>query len=116
MRPSPLQFGDLDNPANFAVQYCGQRLKLSRIPTELLFLLAARAGQLVTYQEAFEAIWRKGVVIEVQASLYTAVRKLRRALGRICAAAFHRNRRAQGLSLHRTGQPPRLATEYTGFK
>jgi TolB-like protein len=54
---------------------------LGRIPTELLFLLAARAGQLVTYQEAFEAIWRKGIVIEVQASLYTAVRKLRRALG-----------------------------------
>ncbi len=82
MRPSPLQFGDLElDPANFAIQYRGQRLKLGRIPTELLFLLAARAGQLVTYQEAFEAIWRKGIVIEVQASLYTAVRKLRRALG-----------------------------------
>jgi TolB-like protein len=82
MRPSPLQFGDLElDPANFAIQYRGQRLKLGRIPTELLFLLAARAGQLVTYQEAFETVWRQGIVIEVQASLYTAVRKLRRALG-----------------------------------
>jgi cholera toxin transcriptional activator len=81
MRPSPLQFGDLElDPANFEIQYRGQRLNLGRIPTELLFLLAAKAGQLVTYQEAFESIWRQGIVIEVQASLYTAVRKLRRAL------------------------------------
>lgn len=82
MRPSPLQFGDLElDPANFEIRYRGRRLKLGRIPTELLFLLAARSGQLVTYQEAFEAVWRQGIVIEVQASLYTAVRKLRRALG-----------------------------------
>jgi TolB-like protein/Tfp pilus assembly protein PilF len=82
MRPSPLQFGDLElDPANFEIQYRGRRLKLGRIPTELLFLLAAKAGQLVTYQEAFESVWRQGIVIEVQASLYTAVRKLRRALG-----------------------------------
>ena len=86
MRPSPLQFGDLElDPGNFAIQYRGRRLKLGRIPTELLFLLAARAGQLVTYQEAFESIWRQGIVIEVQASLYTAVRKLRRALGEVPA-------------------------------
>ncbi len=82
MRPGPLQFGDLElDPANFEIQYRGRRLKLGRIPSELLFLLAARAGQLVTYQEAFETIWRQGIVIEVQGSLYTAVRKLRRALG-----------------------------------
>jgi cholera toxin transcriptional activator len=86
MRPGPLQFGDLElDPANFEIKYRGRRLKLGRIPTELLFLLAARAGQLVTYQEAFESVWRQGIVIEVQASLYTAVRKLRRALGEVPA-------------------------------
>ena len=82
MSPIPLQFGDLElDPGNFEIKYRGQRLRLGRIPSELLFLLAARAGQLVTYQEAFESIWRRGIVIEVEASLYTAVRKLRRALG-----------------------------------
>jgi TolB-like protein len=81
MRPSPQQFGDLElDPANFEIRYRGQRLKLGRIPAELLFLLAARSGQLVTYQEAFESVWRRGIVIEVQASLHTAVRRLRRAL------------------------------------
>jgi TolB-like protein/Flp pilus assembly protein TadD len=81
MPQAPMQFGELEmDPANFEVRYQGARLKLGRIPLELLFLLAARAGQLVTYREAFEVVWGKGVVIEVQAALYTAVRKLRRAL------------------------------------
>jgi TolB-like protein len=79
---SPLRFGDLElDPANFDVRHQGRPLKLGRIPLELLYLLAGRAGQLVTYEEAFESVWGKGVVIEVQAALYTAIRKLRRALG-----------------------------------
>lgn len=82
MPQGPQRFGDLElDPANFQVRYQGAPLKLDRIPSELLFLLAARAGQLVTYQQAFEAIWGRHVVIEMDAALYTAVRKLRRALG-----------------------------------
>ncbi len=82
MPETPMRFGELEmDPANFEVRYQGARLKLGRIPLELLFLLAARAGQLVTYREAFDVVWGKGVVIEVQAALYTAVRKVRRALG-----------------------------------
>jgi TolB-like protein len=81
MAPSPSQFDDLElDPANFEVRHKGVPLRIGRIPLELLFLLARRAGRLVTYQEAFEAVWGKGVVIEVEAALYTAVRKLRRAL------------------------------------
>jgi adenylate cyclase len=77
-----MKFGELEmDPENFEVRYQGARLKLGRIPLDLLFLLAARVGQLVTYREAFEAVWGKGVVIEVQAALYTAIRKIRRALG-----------------------------------
>src|SRR6202050_3941572 len=76
------RYGDLElDPANFEVRLRGRRVKLDRIPLELLLVLAARAGQLVKYQEAFEAVWGKGVVIEVESALYTAIRKVRRALG-----------------------------------
>jgi len=53
---------------------------LQRVPLELLSLLLERHGQLVTRQEILERVWGKGVFVDGQTSIDTAVRKLRRAL------------------------------------
>jgi len=79
--PSILKFGlfELDR-RNFELRRDGQPVKLDRIPLELLCFLVENAGTLVTREQAIERVWGKGVFIE-EASLYTAVRKVRRALG-----------------------------------
>lgn len=66
---------------NFELRRNGESLKLDRTPLELLFLLVENAGSLVTHEEAIERVWGKEVFIEAETSLYTAVRKIRRALG-----------------------------------
>ncbi len=55
-------------------------VKLERIPLELLFLLVNRRGQVVTREEILEHVWGKGVFLDSENSINTAVRKVRRAL------------------------------------
>ncbi|MFZ1886783.1 MAG: AAA family ATPase [Candidatus Binataceae bacterium] len=58
----------------------GAVVPLQRIPLELLCLLVERRGRLVTREEILERVWGKGVFVDSEASINTAVRKLRRAL------------------------------------
>jgi adenylate cyclase len=58
----------------------GQLVRLERIPLELLCLLVERWGQVVTRDEILERIWGKGVFIDGENAINTAVRKIRRAL------------------------------------
>ena len=53
---------------------------LQRIPFELLCLLVERRGQLVTREEILERVWGKGVFVDSENSINTAVRKVRQAL------------------------------------
>jgi DNA-binding winged helix-turn-helix (wHTH) protein len=53
---------------------------LQRVPLELLSFLVERRGQLVTRKEILERVWGKGVFLDGETSINTAVRKLRRAL------------------------------------
>ena len=53
---------------------------LQRIPLELLCLLIERRGQLVTREEILERVWGKGVFVDSENSINTAVRKVRQAL------------------------------------
>jgi DNA-binding winged helix-turn-helix (wHTH) protein/predicted ATPase len=53
---------------------------LQRIPLELLCLLVEHSGKLVTRAEILERVWGKGVFIDSENSINTAVRKVRRAL------------------------------------
>ena len=53
---------------------------LQRIPLELLCMLVERRGQLVTREEILERVWGKGVFVDSENSINTAVRKVRRAL------------------------------------
>jgi len=55
-------------------------IPLQRIPLELLCLLVERRGQLVTREEIIERVWGKGVFVDSETSINTAVPKLRRAL------------------------------------
>lgn len=57
----------------------GQAVMLEHKPLELLRALLERAGEVVSKDELLEAAW-PGVVV-VEASLPTAIRKLRKALG-----------------------------------
>ena len=58
----------------------GRPLKLERIPLDLLFLLIERREELVTREEILERIWGKGVFLDVDNAINSAVRKIRRAL------------------------------------
>lgn len=82
MSPRIFHFGPFQlDPENFELRRSGCRIKLHRTPLELLLLLVSRAGKLVTHEEAVESVWGKGVFIETESALYTAIRKIRRALG-----------------------------------
>src|SRR6516225_6548747 len=54
---------------------------LQRIPLELLCLLVERRGRVVTREEILERVWGKGVFVDSETSINTAIRKIRRALG-----------------------------------
>lgn len=60
----------------------GTRLiKMERLPMELLLLLLSRRGSVVSRSEIVERLWGKDVYLDVESSVNTVVRKLRRALG-----------------------------------
>jgi len=76
-----IRFGDfeLDRSA-YELRRGGTALHLQRIPFQLLSLLVERRGQLVTREEILERVWGKGVFVDSENSVNTAVRKIRRAL------------------------------------
>ncbi|HVN29657.1 MAG TPA: AAA family ATPase, partial [Candidatus Binataceae bacterium] len=75
------QFGDFEaDRGAYELRRDGRPLKLERIPLDLLFLLLERRGQLVTREEILERIWGKGIFLDVDNAINSAVRKLRRAL------------------------------------
>jgi DNA-binding winged helix-turn-helix (wHTH) protein len=75
------RFGDFElDPSAYQLRRNGQIVHLERIPLELLNLLTERSGQVVTREEILEHIWGKGVFIDTESSINTAVRKIRRAL------------------------------------
>jgi TolB-like protein len=77
-----IQFGPFElDPENFQLRRDGKPVRMEKAPLELLFVLAGRAGRLVSQSEAAELVWGKDVHIETGSALYTAVRKIRQALG-----------------------------------
>jgi TolB-like protein/DNA-binding winged helix-turn-helix (wHTH) protein/tetratricopeptide (TPR) repeat protein len=81
-RSGPIRFGDfeLDVPA-YELRKGGRAVRLERMAMDLLMLLVDRAGQLVTRDEIVARLWGHDVFVEVDASVNTLVRKVRRALG-----------------------------------
>jgi TolB-like protein/DNA-binding winged helix-turn-helix (wHTH) protein len=80
--PRPIRFGgDLElDPAAYQLRRAGRRLKLERIPLDILLLLAERPGHLVTREQIAERIWGKDTFLDVDNSLNGAIRKIRQVL------------------------------------
>lgn len=81
--PSGLaRFADFELDAGRYELRRGDRvLKLEKIPMELLTLLVESNGQLVTRDQIIERIWGKGVFLDTEHGINTAIRKIRLALG-----------------------------------
>lgn len=76
------RFGEFElDVAAYALRRAGQRIKLEKIPMEVLILLVRRAGILVNRAEVQAALWGSDVFVDQDAAVNTAVRKIRRALG-----------------------------------
>ena len=81
MSSGAIRFGPFElDPANYQLRRSGSPVKIERIPMDLLLLLAARAGQLVTRDEIVAGIWGEGVALDVDNAVNSAIRKIRRAL------------------------------------
>src|SRR5215475_2980271 len=76
-----LRFEDFElDRAAYRLRQDGVAVRLERIPFELLCLLVERRGEVVTREEILDRVWGKGVFVDGENSINTAVRKIRRAL------------------------------------
>lgn len=64
----------------FVLRRSAERIKLERIPMELLILLVQNAGALVGRSQ-LQALWGPEIYVEHDSSINTAIRKIRQALG-----------------------------------
>jgi TolB-like protein/DNA-binding winged helix-turn-helix (wHTH) protein len=75
-------FGDFKVDCDrFELTRAGRTLKLERKPMELLILLAAGNGHLVTRTEIIESLWDSEVFVDTEHGINTAIRKIRQVLG-----------------------------------
>jgi Tol biopolymer transport system component/DNA-binding winged helix-turn-helix (wHTH) protein len=80
--PSPVfEFGrfklDIDG---YELRRVGRKIKLQRVPMDLLILLVERKGMLVTREEIASRVWDGDGFVDTQSSINTAIRKIRQAL------------------------------------
>jgi TolB-like protein/DNA-binding winged helix-turn-helix (wHTH) protein/Flp pilus assembly protein TadD len=76
-----VRFGDFVlDVAAYELRRNGRRVRLERQPMDLLILLVARRGQLLSRGEIADALWGKDVFVDVENGVNTAIRKLRQAL------------------------------------
>src|SRR3984893_12440328 len=75
------RFEDFElDPSSYRLRHKDRIVRLERVPFELLCLLVERSGQLITREEILERVWGKGVFVDSESSINSAVRKIRRAL------------------------------------
>jgi len=78
----PLAFGPFEvNPAADELLRDGIRLRLPGQPFQILLLLLARPGEVVTREELRDRIWKEGTFVDFEHGLNAAMNKLRRTLG-----------------------------------
>jgi DNA-binding winged helix-turn-helix (wHTH) protein len=76
-----LQFNDTElDVGRYEIRRNGRTLRLERLPMELLILLASRKGELVTREQVIEHLWGKGVHLDADQGINTAIRKIRLCL------------------------------------
>lgn len=67
----------------------GTRIKLQSKPEQILEILISRPGELVKREDICEQLWPRGVFVDVESGLNTAVNRLRSALGDIAETPFY---------------------------
>jgi TolB-like protein/DNA-binding winged helix-turn-helix (wHTH) protein/Flp pilus assembly protein TadD len=76
-----LRFGDFElDEAAYELRRLGRPVKLGRQPMELLLLLVAQRGQLVSRSDIIDRLWGKDVFVDVDTGVNTAISKIRQAL------------------------------------
>jgi TolB-like protein/DNA-binding winged helix-turn-helix (wHTH) protein len=81
MAARSFQFGEFELDCDrFELRRGERTLKLERKPMELLILLAAKNGDLVTRAEIVEKLWDSEVFVDTEHGINTAVRKIRQVL------------------------------------
>jgi DNA-binding response OmpR family regulator len=74
-----VQFAEFElDRAAYQLRRKGRAVRLQRIPLELLILLVERRGELATREEIRKRIWGAEVFLDIESSINTAIRKLRR--------------------------------------
>ena len=66
---------------SFSLRRDGLIVRLDPKPLELLFLLVEGRGSVISHDEALRRVWGEDVFVNGEAALYTAVKKIRQALG-----------------------------------
>jgi DNA-binding response OmpR family regulator len=75
-----LEFGEFTlDCGRFELCRAGRPIALERKPMELLILLAASNGQLLTRTEIAERLWERAVFVDTEHGINTAIRKIRQA-------------------------------------
>src|ERR1022692_2729296 len=59
----------------------GVRIRLSGQPLQILLIVLAQSGEVVTSEQLREQIWKEGTFVDFEHGLHAAVNKLRRCLG-----------------------------------
>lgn len=81
MSAGRIQFDDFElNCDRYELLRDGRSVKLEKIPMELLILLVAKNGHLVTRQEIVERLWGNDVFVDTEHGINTAIRKIRQVL------------------------------------
>jgi predicted ATPase/DNA-binding winged helix-turn-helix (wHTH) protein len=77
----PIRFADCELNASALELRRGRRtVKLERIPLQILLMLIQEHGKVVTRDTIADRIWGKGVFVDVDNGINTAIRKIRQAL------------------------------------
>src|SRR5580765_2064776 len=77
-----LRFDDFElDAARFELRREGQALPLPPQPYDLLWLLAAARGEVVSREEIRRALWGDGTFVAFDGCVNFAIRELRKALG-----------------------------------
>lgn len=96
-----MRIGDCQfDPVRYELTRAGEPIRLERIPMDLLLLLVERRGEIVTRDQIVARLWGKDAFLDVDNSINTAIRKLRRAFGDDPAnPAFIKTRPGRGYEL-----------------
>lgn len=81
MLPRFVRFGEFElDREGYQLLRQGAAVKMENLPLQLLMLLVARRGQMVSRPDIEESLWGKDVFVDVEQGINTAIRKIRQIL------------------------------------